>query len=170
MIDSQGYRLNVGIILANDAGRVFWARRAGQDAWQFPQGGIRRDETPDQAMYRELAEETGLQPEQVEYMGETSDWLYYRLPSRYIRRRSRPVCIGQKQRWFMLRLVADEDSVDLAHTPQPEFDDWRWVDYWKPPEEVIFFKRSVYRRALSELEPLLFPVEAAASSTTAVRG
>lgn len=170
MIDSEGYRLNVGIILANDMGQVFWARRAGQNAWQFPQGGIRRDETPDRAMFRELAEETGLQPDQVEVIGRTSDWLYYRLPARYVRRRSHPVCIGQKQCWFMLRLGVSDDCVDLERTNHPEFDDWRWVDYWRPPEEVIFFKRRVYRRALRELEPLLFPVKDDARSAAAVRG
>ncbi len=170
VIDSKGYRLNVGIILANDAGRVFWARRAGQQAWQFPQGGIRRNEQPVEAMYRELAEETGLQPHQVELMGQTREWLYYQLPARYIRRRSYPVCIGQKQCWFMLRLIADDRHVDVAATDQPEFDDWCWVDYWQPPQEVIFFKRAVYRRALRELEPLLLSAHAAKQAAAAARG
>lgn len=141
----------------NGDGRVFWARRAGQDAWQFPQGGMRSDETSLQAMYRELDEETGLQPQDVEVIGRTRGWLRYRLPERYVRRRSRPVCIGQKQRWYMLRLVGDENRVDLGRSGRPEFDDWRWVDYWQPPEDVIFFKRHVYRRALRELAPLVFP-------------
>lgn len=155
MIDSEGYRANVGIILTNDEGRVFWARRRGQDAWQFPQGGVRAHETPEQAMYRELDEETGLQPHHVELIGRTRGWLRYRLPARYIRRRSRPVCIGQKQRWFMLRLVGDENCVDLDRGERPEFAEWCWVDYWRPPEEVIFFKRQVYLEALRELAPLL---------------
>ena len=129
MIDSEGYRANVGIILANDEGRLFWARRTGQDAWQFPQGGLRADETPVQAMYRELEEETGLQPHHVEVIGRTRGWLRYRLPKRYIRRRSRPVCIGQKQRWFMLRLIGDEDCFDLNRSERPEFAEWRWIDY-----------------------------------------
>lgn len=155
MIDSEGYRLNVGIILANDEGRVFWARRAGQDAWQFPQGGMRRRESPDEAMYRELAEETGLQPHQVDLVGQTGRWLHYQLPSRFIRRRSHPLCIGQKQRWFLLRLSAGEQCVDLEASDHPEFDRWCWVDYWRPAREVIFFKRRVYREALRELAPLL---------------
>lgn len=168
MIDSQGFRLNVGIILVNDDDRVFWARRVGQEAWQFPQGGIDRHEDADQAMYRELTEETGLRAEHVRVIGQTRDWLYYRLPSKYVRRRSRPVCIGQKQRWFLLRLTASEANVDLTRTPQPEFDTWRWVPYWQPPEEVIFFKRRVYRRALRELAPLLSVAPDA--TATAVRG
>ena len=159
MIDSKGYRANVGIILANGVGGLFWGRRLGQDAWQFPQGGIRSRERPIDAMYRELAEVTGLQREHVELVGQTSGWLRYELPERYVRRRSHPVCIGQKQRWFALRLLADERSVDLNRCTQPEFDDWCWVDYWHPPEGVIFFKRQVYRQALRELAPLVLPEE-----------
>lgn len=172
MIDSQGYRANVGIILANGDGRLFWGRRAGQDAWQFPQGGIRSRERPVDAMYRELAEETGLQPGHVELVGQTSGWLRYDLPERYVRRRSRPVCIGQKQRWFMLRLLAGEHCVDLNYSDHPEFDAWCWVDYWHPPEGVIFFKRPVYRQALRELAPLLSPEQdqAEVASTASARG
>ena len=157
MIDSDGYRLNVGIILSNCDGRVFWARRVGQNAWQFPQGGIREDETPEEAMYRELSEETGVRPEHVEIIGHTRDWLSYQLPPRYVRRKSTPRCIGQKQRWFMLRLLGDDSCVDLAANPKPEFDEWCWVDYWHPLTKVIFFKRDVYLQALREFAPLLFP-------------
>jgi len=167
VIDSKGYRANVGIILSNAEGRVFWARRAGQDAWQFPQGGIRASETPLEAMYRELDEETGLQPQHVEVIGQTRRWLRYRLPARYIRRRSRPVCVGQKQRWFGLRLVGAETCVDLNRTRHPEFDDWCWVDYWHPPEGVIFFKRQVYRQALRELAPLVLPEHCAETGDSA---
>lgn len=156
MIDLDGFRSNVGIILCNDACQLFWAKRVGQEAWQFPQGGIRADETLEQAMYRELWEETGLQPEHVEIVGVTRKWLRYRLPKRFIRRDSQPVCIGQKQRWFLLRLTSDEKRVCLDASATPEFDGWRWVDYWYPADEVVFFKREVYRKALRELEPLLF--------------
>ncbi len=157
VIDPDGYRPNVGIILSNDEGRLLWARRIGQDAWQFPQGGIRTDETPEEALYRELEEEVGLEPEHVEILGATRGWLRYRLPERYIRRNRRPVCIGQKQVWFLLRLVGCEGDLCLDKTDHPEFDDWRWVDYWEPLAEVISFKRGVYRRALEELAPYLFP-------------
>lgn len=156
MIDSQGFRPNVGIILTNDQGHVFWAKRKGQDAWQFPQGGISKNESPREAMYRELYEETGLQPDHVEIIGQTRRWLRYRLPKRMIRRHSHPLCIGQKQRWFLLRLVADEHCLKLDATEKPEFDGWRWVDYWHPVQEVVFFKRRVYQLALNELAPLLF--------------
>jgi len=107
-------------------------------------------------MFRELFEETGLQPEHVEIMGQTQRWLRYRLPKRMIRRHSQPLCIGQKQRWFLLRLIVDEQCFKLDATDKPEFDGWRWVDYWHPVREVVFFKRKVYQRALDELAPLLF--------------
>ena len=157
MIDSDGYRPNVGIILTNAGGQLLWARRIRQDAWQFPQGGIRRKETPEQAMYRELEEEIGLCPEHVDVLGSTRGWLRYRLPERFIRRHQHPVCVGQKQVWFMLRLVGDEGDVCLDRSEKPEFDHWRWVDYWQPLREVVPFKRSVYKKALNELAPLLFP-------------
>ena len=157
MIDSDGYRPNVGIILTNRIGQLLWARRIRQDAWQFPQGGIRRRETPEQAMYRELGEEIGLEPRDVDVLGSTRGWLRYRLPERYIRRHQRPLCVGQKQVWFMLRLVGDERNVRLDLSDKPEFDHWRWVDYWQPLREVVPFKRSVYKKALNELAPLVFP-------------
>ncbi|WP_163143940.1 RNA pyrophosphohydrolase [Arhodomonas sp. KWT] len=157
MIDSDGFRPNVGIILTDGAGRVFWARRIGQNAWQFPQGGIKRHESPQQALFRELREEVGLESSHVEVLGCTEGWLRYRLPRHLVRRRQRPLCIGQKQVWFMLRLACDEGTVCLDQSAQPEFDDWRWVDYWEPVQRVVFFKRRVYDRALTELAPLIFP-------------
>ena len=155
MIDREGYRANVGIILANEAGQLLLAKRVGQDAWQFPQGGIRRDESPRDAMYRELHEELGLRPEQVEVIGETADWLRYKLPKKFIRKGRKPLCIGQKQRWFLLRLLADESAVRFDACDTPEFDGWKWVDGDAPAELVIYFKQDVYRKALAELVPLL---------------
>lgn len=154
MIDSDGYRANVGIILGNAHGRVLWAKRIGQDAWQFPQGGIRAGETAEEALYRELEEEIGLRQEHVRIVGGTQRWLRYRLPKRYVRNHSRPLCIGQKQKWYLLELVAPQACVRFDSTDKPEFDGWRWVHYWRPAQEVVFFKRDVYRRALQELSPL----------------
>ena len=157
VIDSDGYRPNVGIILCDNDGRLFWAKRIGQKSWQFPQGGIKENETPLEAMYRELHEEVGLEPEHVEVMGETRDWLRYKLPRHLIRHNSLPICIGQKQRWFMLRMKCEESFVRFDRSGTPEFDGWRWVDYWKPLDEVVFFKRQVYKRALHELASSIFP-------------
>ena len=89
IFDAQGYRFNVGIVLLNERNQAFWGRRSGQDSWQFPQGGINAGESSEQAMWRELFEETGLRPADVTLLGETADWLYYRLPVRY-RRKRRP--------------------------------------------------------------------------------
>ncbi|WP_367607580.1 RNA pyrophosphohydrolase [Legionella sp. W05-934-2] len=151
VVDKAGYRLNVGIILVNDANRVFWGRRQGHDAWQFPQGGLAKGETALQAMYRELKEEVGLEKDDVEVLGSTKRWLKYRLPKQYLRHGSSPLVIGQKQKWFLLRLIASEQKLRLDLSDSPEFDSWRWVDFEEPPEHVIFFKRQVYAQAMKEL-------------------
>lgn len=154
MIDPDGYRPNVGIVLMDASGRVFWARRVRRDGWQFPQGGMNSDETPEEAMYRELHEETGLSPEHVEILAATPGWLRYRLPRHCVRSNARPVCIGQKQVWFLLRLTADERNVRLDGCDRPEFDLWRWVDFWYPVDHVVAFKRGVYERALRHFVPM----------------
>ena len=156
-IDSEGFRANVGIILANDVGKLLLGGRIGNRGWQFPQGGMQDGESPEEAMYRELHEEVGLQPPDVDVLGVTHDWLRYRLPDKYVRHGKKPLCIGQKQRWFILRLLVDDDRVDLATADTPEFDRWRWVDFWRPVNEVIYFKRRVYARALHELGPHVYP-------------
>ncbi len=153
MIDADGFRPNVGIILANQKGQVLWARRIGQDAWQFPQGGINEGESSEAALFRELHEEIGLTQEDVEILGCTKGWLRYRLPKRMVRQGSQPLCIGQKQKWFLLRLVGPSENIQFNHGPRPEFDDWRWVSYWYSLGQVVPFKRDVYRRALKELAP-----------------
>ena len=151
MIDKDGFRPNVGIMLANDRGQLLWARRIGQDSWQFPQGGISGGESPEEALYRELEEEVGLDPQAVEIRACTRGWLRYRLPKKFIRRGQKPRCIGQKQKWFLLRMLADDSAVRFDRNHKPEFDDWRWVSYWYPLTQVIPFKREVYRSALKEL-------------------
>ena len=156
-IDAQGFRANVGIVLIRDSGEVFLCSRSDGRGWQFPQGGVQRNESPEAAMFRELHEEVGLGPDDVEVVAGTRQWLRYRLPRRYVRQRSRPLCIGQKQRWFLLRMVSGEDRVRFDVTAKPEFDGWRWVEYWTPVREVIYFKRLVYARALRELAGTAFP-------------
>ncbi len=155
MIDKDGYRPNVGIILCNDDGQVFWARRCGRDGWQFPQGGIKYKETAEQALFRELYEEVGLRPRHVQLMGRTRDWLRYDIPREFLRMPQQRPFRGQKQIWFLLRLLGCDTDVRLDASTSPEFDDWRWVDYWSPLESIVAFKRSVYECALNELAPLL---------------
>lgn len=154
MIDTDGYRPNVGIIVANDRGQVLWAKRVGQDAWQFPQGGIRENEPIERALYRELWEEIGLNSDSVEIVGATRGWLRYKLPRRLLRQQPSSF-IGQKQKWYLLRLLAGEDAISFDQATIPEFDLWRWVSYWYPVGQVVSFKRDVYRRAMKELAPYL---------------
>lgn len=156
-IDSDGFRANVGIILSNESNQLLLAGRIGSKGWQFPQGGMLQGESVEEAMYRELGEEVGLTEDDVAVLGVTEEWLRYRLPKKYLRHRSKPLCIGQKQRWFALRLQCPEDRVCLDSSDTPEFDRWRWVDFWRPVNEVIYFKRRVYARALHELGPYLCP-------------
>jgi len=155
MIDRDGYRPNVGIIICNRKNEVFWGKRVKQHAWQFPQGGIDPGETPEAAMYRELHEEVGLQPQHVEILGRTRDWLRYDVPEQWLRRDWRGNYRGQKQIWFLLRLVGRDTDVQLRSSQKPEFDAWRWNDYWVPLESVVEFKREVYQLALSELARFL---------------
>jgi putative (di)nucleoside polyphosphate hydrolase len=155
VIDTSGFRPNVGIILTNAEGKLFFAKRIGRDAWQFPQGGLHENESLEEALFRELKEEIGLDQNDVSILGRTRHWLRYRIPKRLIRD-SRPYCIGQKQLWYLLRLESDESAIHLATTVKPEFDAWQWVNYWYPLREVVVFKREVYRRALRELAPYLF--------------
>jgi len=160
VIDADGFRPNVGIVLSNAMGQVLWARRIGQKSWQFPQGGIDSGETPEQALYRELEEEIGLKQQDVQLIGSTQRWLKYRLPGQYRRRDSDEHFIGQKQKWFLLRLTAPDESICVDTGDKPEFDQWRWVSYWYPLGQVIAFKKDVYRRALVELAPQINrPVE-----------
>ena len=159
MIDTDGYRMNVGMILTNHAGQVLWAKRVGQDTWQFPQGGIKAHETPKRAMFRELYEELGLRSKHVEVLGATRRWLRYRLPHHLIRHYQRPLCIGQKQVWYILKLVAEEEEIQLNQTEHPEFDQWQWVNYWQPLNEIIYFKKNVYESALKELQKFVIPDE-----------
>lgn len=155
MIDEEGFRANVAIVLVNQTGQVFWGRRIGMSAWQFPQGGIKEHETPERAMFRELHEEVGLREDDVRIIDCTDEWLRYRLPKRFVRRHQQPLCIGQKQIWFVLELVCDEAQVDLETGAEPEFEDWRWIDYWDAVENVVAFKRDVYRQALGQFAPVI---------------
>ncbi|MDR1648229.1 MAG: RNA pyrophosphohydrolase [Zoogloeaceae bacterium] len=155
MLDREGFRPNVGIVLCNTHNKVFWGKRIREHSWQFPQGGIKRGETLEAAMYRELHEEIGLRPEHVTILGRTKNWLRYEVPTQWIKREWRGSYRGQKQVWFLLRLVGRDNDISLRACSHPEFDAWRWHDYWVPLETVIEFKRGVYQQALNELAQYL---------------
>ncbi|MBT3187010.1 RNA pyrophosphohydrolase [Candidatus Thioglobus sp.] len=156
MIDNEGYRANVGIVLTNDKQQILLAKRYQQDAWQLPQGGIDKNETEIEALFRELDEEVGLSSKHVEVIAKTPKWLRYDLPEHHIRRRQKPLCVGQKQVWFLLKLTCDESNIKLDTHSDIEFDDWEWVDYWHPIEQVIDFKKPIYEDMLKALAPILF--------------
>jgi putative (di)nucleoside polyphosphate hydrolase len=160
MIDEEGFRLNVGIVISNAEGKLLWGKRFGRmGGWQFPQGGINENENAEEAMYRELHEEVGLERSDVEIIAVSEDWYSYYLPKRFRRYHMQPLCIGQKQRWFLLRLVSDDSRVRLDVSPKPEFVAWQWVDFWYPANQIILFKRQVYRAMLKEFEPYLLQQE-----------
>ena len=156
LIDTEGYRSNVGMVICNHHGTLFWARRHGQHSWQFPQGGIHNGENPEEAMYRELFEEVGLKSNDVKLLATHKQWLKYKIPKHLIRWDSEPLCLGQKQKWFLLKLEAPESNIVFGQTGHPEFDDWAWVSYWYPVRQVVAFKREVYRRVLKDFSNMVF--------------
>ena len=161
MLDRKGFRLNVGIILASQDNTLFWGQRCDRTGWQFPQGGMRAHESAEEAMYRELYEEVGLLPDDVRIISRTHRWYYYHLPAerRSAILRKTPDAssfAGQKQRWFLLRLVSNQSQVNLEKSGHPEFTDWRWVSYWFPVYQVVHFKQQVYRKVLSVMAPALW--------------
>ena len=157
MVDKDGYRPNVAIVLCNAKNEVFWGKRIREHSWQFPQGGIKLGESPEDAMFRELEEETGLRREHVKILGRTKGWLHYNVPSHWVKREWRGTYRGQKQIWYLLRLTGRDHDVRLRASSHPEFDAWRWHDYWVPLDSVIEFKRTVYKQALQQLVRFLEP-------------
>ena len=159
VLDKNGFRSNIAMIVSNGCGKVLLAKRIGQNSWQFPQGGIDGDEAPKDALFRELKEEIGLDQKDVEILKQSSQWFKYKIPPNLKRKRSKPVCIGQKQKWFYLKLVSDESNIKLDLTSNPEFDEWQWVNYWYPISAVISFKKKVYQQALREFAKLNMDME-----------
>ena len=155
MIDENGYRKNVGIILCNANNKLLVCRRNRENSWQFPQGGFEDHETSENAMYRELYEEIGLKNDDVQILGKTKGWLKYDLPRKYQRKTNNQLCIGQKQIWFLLRLISEDSNINLLSSEKPEFDSWKWVDKDEPLKMVIDFKKNVYTEAISQLIPLI---------------
>ncbi|WP_071675457.1 RNA pyrophosphohydrolase [Nioella nitratireducens] len=146
------YRLNVGVVLINGEGKVFAGQRADMDvpAWQMPQGGVDKGEEPETAARRELLEETGVAPEHVTLVGQTVDWLPYDLPHAVVATRWGGKYRGQKQMWFLMRLDAPDEVVNLAYKDE-EFSDWRWMDPGELLDAIVPFKRPIYQQVMREL-------------------
>ncbi|WP_068076340.1 RNA pyrophosphohydrolase [Novosphingobium lentum] len=155
---SLPYRPCVGVMLVNDAGRVFVGKRIDNkegDAWQMPQGGIDDGEELHAAAMRELAEETGVASSLVTIIAETREELFYDLPEELLGRLWKGRFRGQRQRWLLLRFAgSDADIVLDAHDPA-EFNEWRWVEPHELPDLIVPFKRRVYRQVLEEFGPLI---------------
>ena len=151
-IKEKGYRLNVGIIVANSEGKLLFCKRKNSDNWQFPQGGIDKNEDPFLAAFRELYEEVGIQKDKVKLIKESENWYKYDLPRKYKKNNFLWNDFkGQKQKWFLFKLI-EEVMIDLNNENNPEFEEFDWVDYWKPLDEIVEFKREIYKKVLFELE------------------
>lgn len=155
MLYGDGYRPNVCIVLCNDQNELLLFHRVGSGGWQFPQGGIDDNESPLEAMYRELYEEVGLQAHDVKLLAQSTRWYRYNVPSRWLRASSRGHMHGQKQLWFLLQLESNTEAINFQTTEHPEFDEWSWVSYWDPVHYVVDFKKSLYQRALIDLANFL---------------
>jgi len=154
--DSRPYRRGVGLVVINAAGEVFAGQRgdSGKAAWQMPQGGIDPGETPLQAAYRELEEETGIVPDLVDVIAETGDWLRYDLPAALSRRAWGGKYRGQEQIWFAVQYLGGDDDITIA-TAVPEFVSWKWAPADDLAQQIIPFKRALYRAVFSEFVPFL---------------
>ena len=155
MLKNKFYRPNVAVVILNKEGGVLWCRRKNKDGWQFPQGGIDKNESPEQAIYRETNEEVGLNTNDIKIIDELEKWFKYDVPKQrrgtyFFRSKNFK---GQIQKWFLAELVSDENQINLDSSRNSEFDKWIWSSYWYALGSVVDFKKEVYREALTSLLP-----------------
>ena len=150
------YRLNVGLMVLNAQGNVFTGQRLDYPsaAWQMPQGGIDEGEDAKVAAYRELREETGISPEMVQILAQSSDWISYDFPAELAKKLWKGGYRGQRQRWFLMRF-SGLDSVIYIETEEPEFSRWRWMSPTEFLDNIVPFKRPVYEQVLNEFSGFL---------------
>jgi len=150
------YRPCVGVTLINPAGLIFAGRRidSAAPAWQMPQGGIDHDEKPRAAALRELTEETGVAPAQVQVLAKTPDWLTYDLPPDLLGKVWGGKYRGQRQKWFLMRFLGTDSDIDIARE-HPEFSEWRWIAADEMIAAIVPFKRDIYREVVSQFRPWL---------------
>ncbi len=151
-MNDSGYRLNVGLIVANKQGKVLLCKRKGVNSWQFPQGGIDYAENSLKAAKRELLEEVGIRSKSIKLIESLDGWLKYDVPKKKLRKKIiNRNFKGQKQKWFLFKLKEDVE-ITFENDPDKEFDDFKWVSYWYPLNVIISFKEKVYREALNKLK------------------
>ncbi len=153
---TKGYRPNVGMMIINSEKKVLLGLRMHSEnqpyRYQMPQGGIDKGEKPVEAVYREMHEEVGLHPEDVRFIASTRQWYKYDLPE--VARKKRTIR-GQRQKWFLFLLVADESRINLKTDKIQEFEDYKWYDLDEIMETVIPFKRTVYEQVIKEFRPFI---------------
>ena len=144
-------RQGVGVIVLNQNNKVFVAKRKDNpiDKWQMPQGGINLNETPFNAMKRELEEETSIT--KIKVLKEISYWLEYELPPNLLGKIWKGRFRGQKQKWFIVKFVGIDSEINL-NTKYPEFIEWKWIDYNLLPEVIVDFKKEVYKKLKIEIK------------------
>lgn len=143
------YRPCAGVVLINDDGLIFAGQRIDmKDAWQMPQGGIDKGETPRQAALRELVEETGVRADRVEVLAETLDWVYYDLPPELLGKVWKGKYGGQRQKWVLMRFQGEDADIRID-TEHPEFDRWCWIGSDDLLASIVPFKRGVYAEVIA---------------------
>jgi putative (di)nucleoside polyphosphate hydrolase len=155
-IEELPYRPCAGIMLVNQQGKVFVGSRVDMpsDAWQMPQGGIDDGETPEQAAFRELYEETGVPADKARIVAQGADWIPYDLPADMIPRLWGGRYRGQTQMWFLIEFLGTDDDIDLD-VHHREFGAWQWAEPEQLPDLIVRFKSDLYRRILDEFRPHL---------------
>lgn len=147
---TKPYRRGVGIVLVNTRGRVFVAERLDTPgAWQMPQGGIDKGETPRAAAVRELLEEIGTDKARI--IGVTRAWLRYELPEELQGRVWGGKFRGQEQKWFLMRFTGADADIDLGGE-HPEFGAWKWLAFAQLPRVIVGFKREIYKQVVAAFE------------------
>ncbi len=148
------YRKGVGMMIINQRGEIFIGKRIDTktQGWQMPQGGINIGETPSRAAFREMEEELGTNKGRI--IAESKYWYSYDLPDFLVPKLWDGNYKGQMQKWYLIRFTGSEKDINI-HTPEPEFNNWRWINVEELPKMVIHFKRKLYDSVLEEFKPLI---------------